>query len=208
VILPAAESGARHSICCSLTASQHFTQPPPRYNEASLVKTLEKEGHRPAQHLRHDHLDHPAKRGYVELEQRRFFATELGKTVTDLLVNHFPNEMDLKFTSSLSRRNSTTSRTVRSKYADVLNEFWDALLGRTCKKADAEMPTQVKGQRDRARRARSAAEPLVEMFSKRTGGDVRRLLWLEGEGESLQLHQASRRRTGPERDRCQVPDLR
>ena len=81
-----------------LIASQHFTQPPPRYNEASLVKTLEKEGiGRPSTYA--TIISTISKKGYVDVEHRRFFATEIGKTVTDLLVKDFPNEMDLKFTS-------------------------------------------------------------------------------------------------------------
>src|SRR5262245_26855498 len=61
-----------------LSASQHFTQPPPRYNEASLVKTLEKEGiGRPSTYA--TILSTITKKGYVEAENRRFKATELGK---------------------------------------------------------------------------------------------------------------------------------
>ena len=77
---------------------QHFTQPPPRFNEASLVKALEKEGiGRPSTYA--SIIETIQDRGYVEQESRRFFATEIGKVVTDLLVDHFPQVMDLKFTS-------------------------------------------------------------------------------------------------------------
>jgi DNA topoisomerase-1 len=83
-----------------LRPSQHFTEPPPRYNEASLVKTLEKEGiGRPSTYAAI--ISKIKEKGYVDLKDRRFYATEIGMTVTDLLVKHFPKVMDLKFTSHM-----------------------------------------------------------------------------------------------------------
>src|SRR6202035_1038517 len=83
-----------------LTASQHYTQPPPRYNEASLVRVLEKEGiGRPSTYASIIGKITSDERGYIEVKERKFFATELGKRVTDMLVQHFPGIMDLKFTS-------------------------------------------------------------------------------------------------------------
>src|SRR5205807_6067149 len=83
-----------------LTPTQHFTQPPPRYSEASLVKTLEKEGiGRPSTYA--SIISKIQERGYVEQKERRFSATELGMIVTDLLVAHFPKVMDVKFTSHM-----------------------------------------------------------------------------------------------------------
>ncbi len=83
-----------------LSPTQHFTEPPPRYNEASLVKTLEKEGiGRPSTYA--SIMSTIQKRDYVEQKERRFFATEVGMKVTDLLVKHFPKVMDLKFTSHM-----------------------------------------------------------------------------------------------------------
>ena len=80
-----------------LKPTQHFTEPPPRYNEASLVKTLEKEGiGRPSTYA--SIIGKIQDRGYVEERERRFYATETGMKVTDLLVLHFPKVMDLKFT--------------------------------------------------------------------------------------------------------------
>ncbi len=80
-----------------LRPTQHFTEPPARYNEASLVKTLEKEGiGRPSTYA--TIISKIQERNYVEQRERRFFATETGKKVTDLLVEHFPKVMDLKFT--------------------------------------------------------------------------------------------------------------
>src|SRR5207245_5218903 len=80
-----------------LVGTQHFTQPPPRYSEASLVKALEKEGiGRPSTYA--PIISKIQERGYVAQKERRFHATGLGMVVTDLLVAHFPTVMDLKFT--------------------------------------------------------------------------------------------------------------
>src|SRR6202011_4855121 len=83
-----------------LAPTQHFTQPPPRYSEASLVKSLENEGiGRPSTYAAI--ISKIQERGYVEVKERRFHATELGMIVTDLLVEHFPGVMDMKFTSHM-----------------------------------------------------------------------------------------------------------
>jgi DNA topoisomerase-1 len=90
-----------------LTASQHFTQPPPRYNEASLIKVLEKEGiGRPSTYASIIGKITSEERGYIEVKERRFHATTIGKVVTDLLVEHFPRVMDLKL-KRRARRNTS-----------------------------------------------------------------------------------------------------
>ena len=79
---------------------QHFTQPPPRFSEASLVKELEKQGiGRPSTYA--SIISVITDRGYVDLEQRRFFPTDLGEVVSKLLVRVFPNVFDISFTSRM-----------------------------------------------------------------------------------------------------------
>jgi DNA topoisomerase-1 len=148
-----------------LSATQHFTQPPPRYNEASLVKTLEKEGiGRPSTYA--TILSTITKKGYVEVENRRFTATELGKTVTDLLVQGFPNEMDLKFTSHFEEELDDIANG-KMKSEDVLNEFWGR-FSEDLKKADEELP-KVKG-RETGEACPKCGRPLVEMYSAKRKG--------------------------------------
>lgn len=79
--------------------AQHFTQPPPRYTEASLVKEMEKEGiGRPSTYA--TVMNTIRERSYTTLDQRkRFVPTELGMMVTDLLVKNLPHIMDIKFTA-------------------------------------------------------------------------------------------------------------
>ncbi len=76
---------------------QHFTKPPARYTEASLVRALEKEGiGRPSTYA--PIISTIQERGYVEQRERKFFATDLGEVVTDKLSEYFPRVMDVAFT--------------------------------------------------------------------------------------------------------------
>ena len=79
---------------------QHFTQPPPRYTEARLVKTLEELGiGRPSTYA--PTLDTIQKRGYVALDNKRFVPTELGEIVHEVMVEFFPEIIDVEFTARL-----------------------------------------------------------------------------------------------------------
>jgi DNA topoisomerase-1 len=80
-----------------INAEQHFTKPPARYAEGSLVKALEKEGiGRPSTYAAI--ISTIQERGYVEQTDRKFFATDLGEVVTDKLNEYFPKIMDIAFT--------------------------------------------------------------------------------------------------------------
>jgi len=149
-----------------LSASQHFTQPPPRYNEASLVKALEKEGiGRPSTYASILGKITSEERGYIIVKERRFYATELGKIVTDLLVLHFANVMDLKFTSHFEEELDQIE-TRQCRYVDVLNEFWGP-FSQALDKAQAEMPSQ-RGV-ETGEKCPKCGRPLVKNYSKKTG---------------------------------------
>jgi DNA topoisomerase-1 len=84
----------------ALDPKQHFTQPPPRYTEASLIKALEEQGiGRPSTYAQI--LSTIQERGYARRERSTLFPTELGMQVNDLLVPHFPEVMDVEFTAQL-----------------------------------------------------------------------------------------------------------
>ena len=86
--------------CKSVTPSQHFTEPPPRFSEASLVKELERLGiGRPSTYA--SIISVLADRRYVELLQRRFFPTELGESVEKVMVKQFPDVFNVDFTSEM-----------------------------------------------------------------------------------------------------------
>ncbi len=148
-----------------LTASQHFTQPPPRYNEASLVKALEKEGiGRPSTYATIIHKITSPERGYVEVKERRFFATKIGKDVTDLLIEHFPRVMELKFTSHMEEELDQIE-TRQAHYNEVLNEFWGP-FSEALKTAEDKMPSQ-RGV-ETGEMCPQCGKPLVRNYSKKT----------------------------------------
>ncbi|MBE2939563.1 type I DNA topoisomerase [Anoxybacillus flavithermus] len=85
-----------------IEGKQHFTQPPPRYTEARLVKTLEELGiGRPSTYA--PTLDTIQKRNYVTLENKRFVPTELGEIVLDLMMQFFPEILDVEFTAKMEK---------------------------------------------------------------------------------------------------------
>jgi DNA topoisomerase-1 len=116
---------------------QHFTQPSPRYTEATLVKTLEKEGiGRPSTYA--PIISTIQDRGYVKLRDRKFFASEIGKIVTDLLVGSFPKILEADFTSQLE---DDLDRIEEGKadWTEILKTFYD-LFAKDLDRAKREMP--------------------------------------------------------------------
>ncbi len=135
VVLPAFREGETLALR-EVVPTQHFTQPPPRYSEATLVKTLEKNGiGRPSTYA--PILSTIQDRGYVRLEKRRFHATEVGLVVTDLLVQHFPEILDVDFTS---RMESDLDRIEEGKaeWGDVLAKFY-GIFSKTLARAKKKM---------------------------------------------------------------------
>lgn len=106
----------------SLTPSQHFTQPPARYTEASLVKALEEAGiGRPSTYA--PTIETILKRGYVVRENKQFYSTELGRVVLDLLKNHFTRVIDLKFTADMESRLDRIEDGILN-WREVLEDFY------------------------------------------------------------------------------------
>lgn len=102
VVLPQGIKAKQKIDLTKVDPKQHFTQPPPRYNEASLVKELEKEGiGRPSTYA--TILNTIRERSYTTLEKKRFMPTELGMAVTKLLIENLPQIMDLKFTALMEQ---------------------------------------------------------------------------------------------------------
>ncbi|PIC78229.1 DNA topoisomerase I [Sporosarcina sp. P19] len=101
-ILPPLEEGERIKYA-EVDPKQHFTQPPPRYSEARLVKTLEELGiGRPSTYA--PTLDTIQKRGYVTLDAKRFIPTELGGIVHQAVNQYFPDIIDIEFTRQMEQR--------------------------------------------------------------------------------------------------------
>ncbi len=103
---------------------QHFTKPPPRFSEASLVKELEEKGiGRPSTYAAI--LSTIRDKGYVDLVKRYFIPNELGFIVNDLLVSSFPDILDTAFTADMENRLDNIENGTK-KALDVLNEFYSS----------------------------------------------------------------------------------
>lgn len=106
-----------------LTPDQHFTQPPPRYSEATLVKILEEKGiGRPSTYA--SIISTIQNRDYVRKEQRRFVPTETGKLVNILLVKSFPDILDVEFTAKMEAELDDIEDG-KKKWVEVLKQFYE-----------------------------------------------------------------------------------
>ena len=125
--------------CQKLEALQHFTQPPPRYSEATLIKALEEKGiGRPSTYA--PTIATILDRHYVEKEQNRLLPTQLGNTVTDLLVEYFADIMDLDYTARMEERLDDVSRGER-EWVPMLGEFYGPFQ-KALENAQESMPRQ------------------------------------------------------------------
>lgn len=141
-----------------LIPKQHFTQPPPRYNEATLVKALEaKEIGRPSTYAAI--LSTIQDRGYVSKESGRLHPTDVGRLVNTLLVNGFPNIVDVKFTKEMEQKLDTIADG-EVGWIDTLDEFYPSF-----QEALIEAP-------DKMYEARKAMETVSEELCEKCGGDM------------------------------------
>jgi len=106
----------------NVETEQHFTQPPARYTEASLIKELEEKGiGRPSTYA--PTLSTIVDRGYVRLEARSFIPTELGRDVNALLVKHYPNILDIGFTAKMEDSLDLIEEG-QEAYVKVMSDFY------------------------------------------------------------------------------------
>ncbi len=123
-----------------LEPAQHFTQPPPRFTEASLIKALEENGiGRPSTYA--TILGNIHEREYVTLTKGRFKPTELGFLVTDLLLKSFPEILDIAFTAQMESNLDKIERG-EVKWTKVLDSFYRS-FGKDLKMAKKEMKGEV-----------------------------------------------------------------
>ncbi|WP_075429668.1 type I DNA topoisomerase [Selenomonas sp. GACV-9] len=144
VVLPEIAEGDVLTTAKTLP-QQHFTEPPPRYNDASLVKTLEeKEIGRPSTYA--PIIETIQARGYVQRIDKHFQPTELGFVVVDMLEEYFKNIVDVKFTANLENELDEIAEG-KVKKNNLLREFYDP-FEETLEKADeaighVELPVEV-----------------------------------------------------------------
>ena len=120
-ILPPLNQGDKPTTK-KITPNQHFTEPPPRYSEASLVKRLEELGiGRPSTYA--SIIDVVQERGYVRIEKKRFIAEERGRIVTAFLQNFFPRYVEYDFTANLEQQLDNIAEG-NADWQVILADFW------------------------------------------------------------------------------------
>jgi len=124
--LPPLEEGEKLELR-EILPEQHFTQPPPRYTEATLVKTLEEYGiGRPSTYA--SIMNTLVERKYCRLDKKRFFPEDVGMVVSDLLATHFTRYVDYNFTAGLEEELDQVSRGEKS-WKPLLEDFWTPFIG-------------------------------------------------------------------------------
>ena len=128
----------------NMANKQHFTEPPPRFTEASLIKTLEEyEIGRPSTYA--SIISTLKQREYVDLDKKRFLPTDIGEVVNDFLVKYFSQYVDYKFTARLENDLDSVARNEK-EWVPLLREFWEPfyqLLGEVDKNVKRSDVTQT-----------------------------------------------------------------
>ncbi len=141
-----------------LDPKQHWTQPPPRYNEATLVKALEAKGiGRPSTYA--TILSTIQDRGYIEKEQRRLLPTDVGRLVNQLLIHGFPEIVNVEFTKEMEEKLDTIAEG-KTGWVDTLGDFYPSF-----QKALKDAP-------DKMYEARKAMETESDETCEKCGGNM------------------------------------
>ncbi len=148
VLLPPVSQGQSMAYL-DMYSAQKFTQPPARYNDASLVKELEKRGiGRPSTYA--SIISVIEDRGYVERDAKRFIATTIGMTVCDFLVEHFKTVMDYDFTAEMEEDLDRIARGEK-EWKGIVKNFWKpffATIGTVEETAErAQIPVEKTGEK-------------------------------------------------------------
>lgn len=162
VILPDLAEGEMVDLV-KLLPEQHFTQPPPRYTEASLVKALEEYGiGRPSTYA--PIISTIQQRGYVEKYEKRLYPTELGEIVNDLLVEYFPNVINVAFTSQME---DDLDRIARGEmdWVPVLREFYTP-FSQAVAHAETHMPEVEVEDQPTGELCEKCGHPMVLKFGR------------------------------------------
>jgi DNA topoisomerase-1 len=143
-ILPPLDQGDE-LVLAEIQSEQHFTEPPPRYSEATLVKALEEYGiGRPSTYA--SIISTLRNREYVEIENRRFIPTDVGKVVNRFLTEYFARYVDYEFTAQLEDDLDAVSRG-ESEWIPLLHKFWkdfNALVEYTESSVTREQASQAR----------------------------------------------------------------
>jgi DNA topoisomerase I len=160
--LPSLEDGESLRLL-DILPEQHFTQPPPRFTEASLIKALEEFGiGRPSTYA--PILSTIQQRGYVIREEKRLSPTETGMVVNDMLVRYFPEVIDTGFTAKMEEELDEIAEGTHH-WAETLREFYDP-FARDLRIAEAEIPITNSGPEPIGRDCPTCGNPLVIRYGR------------------------------------------
>lgn len=146
-----------------LLPAQHFTQPPPRYSEATLVRALEEYGvGRPSTYA--PIMSTIQQRRYVERQDRRLYPTEVGIVVNDLLVEYFPEYVDVGFTAQMEDDLDLIASGER-EWVPVLRDFYEP-FSTTLSEAREEMPAVQMGNQPTGELCPECGHPLIYKYGR------------------------------------------
>ena len=158
--LPPLTEGDRVDLA-AVRPEQHFTEPPPRYSEASLVKALEDYGiGRPSTYA--SIIQTLKDREYVELENRRFTPTATGRVVANFLANHFDQYVDYDFTARLEDELDAISRGEHD-WVPLLQEFWQPFIDRVQEKDESVSRQEAQQARELGTDPKSGKPVIVRL---------------------------------------------
>lgn len=162
-VLPPLQTGDRVALL-SLDANQHFTTPPPRYTEASLVRTLEQYGiGRPSTYA--SIISTLNNRNYVEMDTRkRFVPTEIGRVVSGFLTAHFEQYVDYEFTAKLEEELDAIARGEK-QWVQLMRRFWESFERRVREKEDKVSRSEARSVRELGREPASG-EPVYARMGR------------------------------------------
>ena len=162
VILPELTEGEAVDLL-KLLPEQHFTQPPPRYTEATLVKTLEEYGiGRPSTYA--PIISTIQQRGYVETVDKRLYPTELGEVVNELLVEYFPDIVNVEFTAQMEDDLDRIA-SGEMEITPVLREFY-APFSQAVTYAETHMPEVEIEDQPTGEMCEKCGHPMVLKFGR------------------------------------------
>ncbi|MFC2064145.1 type I DNA topoisomerase [Chloroflexota bacterium] len=163
VKIPDSVEEGQEQILLKLIPEQHFTQPPPRYSEASLVQAMEEHGiGRPSTYA--PILSTIQNRGYVSLQEKKLFPSETGIHVNELIINYFSEIVDVGFTARME--NDLDKIADGSMiWNELVADFYDP-FSKSLQHAQAEMPVSKKEPESIGRQCPDCGKDLVIRFGR------------------------------------------
>jgi DNA topoisomerase-1 len=160
--LPPLEEGEDLNLL-NLSSLQHFTEPPPRFNEASLIKALEEHGiGRPSTYA--PTIKTIIDRLYVKLENKKFFPTELGIVVNNVLKKHFGNIINMQFTAEIEEKLDEIAQN-QVVWQNVIGEFYAPFV-KDLEKAEVNLDRQKVEAKDSGILCPNCQKPMLIRMSK------------------------------------------